>query len=110
MDQSTCTKGVLLGEESVECVPEKIPSSALDDNVDINMIQKFFDVDGWLAVSAVYEARKQLPWKCQQCNTNLEDSDPPIGCDSCLNWNRWRCVGLKTKPKRKFWFCKECSH
>ena len=108
VDVSTRTEGVLLGEESVECVPENIPSSALDENVDINMIRKFFDADGWLAVSGVYEARKQLPWKCQQCNTNLEDSDPSIGCDSCLNWNHWRCVGLKTKPKRKFWFCKDC--
>ena len=61
MDQSTRTEGVLLGEESVECVPENIPSSTLDDNVDINMIRKFFDADLWLAVSAVYEAWKQLP-------------------------------------------------
>ena len=103
------TEGILLGEESVECLPEKLPSALLDENLDINIIRKYFDSDGWTAVTREHETRKQQSWTCQVCTGILVDSSPSIGCDSCLNWSHWKCVGLTKKPRKKFWFCKECD-
>ena len=51
MDTTLYTKGELLGEHSVECMPESLPSALLDEHLDINIIRKFFDQDGWVAVS-----------------------------------------------------------
>ena len=109
VDTTRYTKGELLGESSVECIPESLPSALLDEHLDINIIRKFFDQDGWLAVSRAYEARKEHPWCCNTCKDVLLDSCPSIGCDSCLNWSHWKCVGLTKKPRKKFWFCRDCQ-
>ena len=100
----------LIGEELVEVVPENIPSAILDKHVDINTIQKFFTIDGWIALEAVYNARKNQPWGCHKCEEDLHNGLPSIGCDSCLNWFHWDCEGIKTRPKTKFWFCKKCKN
>ena len=109
VDPSCHTEGMLLGEESVECLPKKLPSALLDENLDINIIRKYFDSDGWTAVTRAHETRKQQSWTCQVCTGILVDSSPSIGCESCLNWSHWKCVGLTKKPRKKFWFCKECD-
>ena len=61
----------LIGEESVEMDPEKIPSAILDSHMDIRIIQTFFDGDGWVVLEAVYAARKNLPWTCHTCAQSL---------------------------------------
>ena len=57
MDPSSYIEGVLLGEQAVECVPENLASALLDEHLDINLIKKFFDADGWEAVIRAHEAR-----------------------------------------------------
>ena len=99
--------GMLLGQESVETIPENIPSAALDSHVDVNIIRKFFDGDGWMALTAAMEERRQLPWFCHSCQDTLEGQS--IGCDSCLNWQHWSCAAVKGQPKSKFWYCKDCK-
>ena len=100
----------LVGEEAVEMAPENIPSAILDNDVDIKIIQKIFSGDGWAALEAVYTACKSLPWTCHRCTSTLQENQPSIGCDSCLNWYHWNCEGVKTRPKTKFWFCKNCKN
>ena len=56
--------GMLLGQKSVETIPENIPSAALDSHIDVNIIRKFSDRDGWMALTATMEERRQLPWFC----------------------------------------------
>ena len=109
VDPSSYLEGVLLGEQAVERVPENLASALLDEHLDINLIKKFFDGDGWEAVIRAHEARKQQPWRCLVCGGDLHDACPSIGCDSCLNWCHWDCVGLTKKPRKKFWFCKDCQ-
>ena len=100
--------GMLLGEECVEMIPEHIPSACLDSHVDINIIRKYFDENGWAALVSVFGERKQMPWYCYTCQEVLEDTNS-IGCDSCLNWQHWRCAAVKSKPKPKFWYCRHCK-
>ena len=47
--------GIVLGEQHVEMIPEHILSACLDnERVDINIILKFFDCDGWATLSSVF--------------------------------------------------------
>ena len=100
--------GMLLGQESVETIPENIPSASLDPHVDINIVRKYFDGDGWACLTATMKERRELPWFCHSCQETLDGKS--IGCDSCLNWQHWGCAGVKTQPKTKFWYCKDCKY
>ena len=45
--------GSLLIEEHVECKPERIPDSVLDENVDICLIRQYFFSDARLLLDIV---------------------------------------------------------
>ena len=48
-------RGDILSENHIEMMPENIPSARLDnERVDINIILKYFDPDGWTALSSVF--------------------------------------------------------
>ena len=108
--QRAYSQATLIGEESIVMIPNEIPSAALDSHIDIWIIQKFFHADGWAALELVYNARKQLPWTCRKCCNELENQENSIGCDSCLNWFHWGCEKIKSRPKTKFWYCKDCKN
>ena len=42
--------GNLIDEAEVECRPEKIPDSVLDENVDICLVRQHFSADAWILV------------------------------------------------------------
>ena len=50
----------LIEEEDVECRPEKIPCSVLDQNVDICLVRSFFTNDAWMVVREVVRKKKEL--------------------------------------------------
>ena len=52
-------KGTLIDEESVECVPEKIPDSIVDENVDVHLVCKHFTSDAWSLVEEVIKVKKE---------------------------------------------------
>ena len=97
-------------ESDVEIRPERIPSSSLDENVCISSIQKYFSIDAWSAVEQVLEVVKRNPvWFCGSCAKKInDDTDNSILCESCLSWFHFNCVGLKTSPKAKKWYCRQC--
>lgn len=46
------------------------------------------------------------------CSCGYADKNPMVGCDSsdCPHqWFHFACVGLKSKPKSKTWFCPQCK-
>ena len=43
-------KGRLIEEDKVECWPEQIPDSFLDENVDVCLVRHFFSSDAWTFV------------------------------------------------------------
>ena len=47
----------LIEETSIEVLPEKIPDSVLDENVDINLVRQYFTNDAWVLV---VERRKMV--------------------------------------------------
>ena len=99
----------LIEEEDVECRPEKIPSSVLDDNVDVCLVRRYFSTDAWMVVQDVIERKKNKDvWECNECQHDLHDGRKSIICESCLRWYHFSCVGLTRAPKRKNWFCRRC--
>ena len=61
-DCKTCSKTVLVEEEHVECRPERI-TDAVDENVDIHLICKYFTYDAWLLVEQVLKRKqKKMTW------------------------------------------------
>ena len=98
----------LIDEESVEVIPDLVPEGILDENVDIHLIRKFFTNDAWLLImSVIRQKQSSHVFTCKQCHHHLEDS-PSIGCDHCLTWSHMKCVGLKDRPKSRYWFCRSC--
>ena len=49
--------GTLIREEDVECMPERIPDSVVDENVDVFMVRKHFCQDAWLVVEGVLKQK-----------------------------------------------------
>ena len=99
-------KGELIEEESVECRPEKVSNAALDENVDIFLARKHISHDAWMIVQDVLKHKTEHPiWTCSMCQRDLH-CEPSIICESCLEWNHFRCVGLTGQPKKKNWFCR----
>ena len=85
--------GHKLDEDSVESIPENIPSASLDEErADINIILRFFTPDGWTAIQHVMREGREIGWLCKTCDQVLEGAS--IGCDSCLEWIHLKCAGL----------------
>lgn len=53
-------------EEHVETIPEKLSSAIVDEEVNINLIEKFFSKDGWLVVQNVVETKKEKHMELQK--------------------------------------------
>ncbi len=52
--------GKLIEENEVEVRPEKLPDAAIDENVDVHLIRKYFTSDAWLLVEDVLERKRCL--------------------------------------------------
>ena len=106
--QQCIKKGTLAEEEEVECMPERIPDSVTDENVDVCLVRKHFTCDAWLIVEQVVDQKiKNMRWVCKSCQHDL-DSGQSVVCDSCLLWFHFSCVGIVKYPKSKEWFCRTC--
>ena len=98
----------LIEEEHVECRPEKIPCSILDENVDICLVRSYFTNEAWMIVEDVVKRKQSFDiWFCATCQASLEGRQAII-CDLCLQWYHFTCVGIQTQPKKKNWFCRQC--
>ena len=103
------TSNSLIDEEEVECRPEKIPCSILDENVDISLVHHYFTNDAWSVVQDVLKRKIEANvWLCAVCNKDLADGQESIICDACLQWSHLSCVCLTKVPKKRKWFCKKC--
>ena len=100
--------GQLIEEDRVECRPERIPDSVLDENVDVCLIRRYFSSDAWMLLEAVLKSKAdKIVWTCKVCHHDLH-SEQSIICEACLQWYHFRCIGLKTQPKARNWFCRSC--
>ncbi|KAK7114682.1 hypothetical protein V1264_000704 [Littorina saxatilis] len=107
-DTIRALKGELLSEQSVEQVPSAVPTAVLDVNISIIKVRRYFDMDGWTAVQHVYSAvRSSLRTVCALCDDDLLNTQS-ISCDSCLRSLHLLCAGKRSRPKTKFWFCRNC--
>lgn len=101
-------EGVLIDEDQVECMPDRVPNSIADENVDIFLVRPLFTQDAWALVEDVYRQKiRKMAWICDTCYRDL-DTEESIACDSCLLWQHFKCAGLLTRPKTKTWFCRKC--
>ena len=53
------TSDELIIEECVECRPERVLNSCLDENVDIFLIKKHFQFDAWQVILQIVERKKE---------------------------------------------------
>ena len=99
---------VLIEEEQVEVRLEYIPDAIMDENVDVNLIRRFFTTDAWLVVKDVVSRKKMDPvYMCKICSHDVHESIS-VACDHCLSWYHIKCLGLKKEPKQRYWFCRQC--
>ena len=56
---------LLIEEGHVECKPERIPDSILDENVDVCLIRRYFSSDAWLLLDTVIKTKMEnIVWIC----------------------------------------------
>ena len=64
----------LIEEEDVECRPEMIPSSVLNENVDVCLVRHYFSADAWMVVQDVIGRKAKMDlWECSVCQHDLHD-------------------------------------
>lgn len=98
----------LVEETEVESRPEKVPSSVLDENVEVSLVRHYFTNDAWLLVEDVVERKRLMDvWLCNSCNKDL-NIDESIVCEHCLLWYHFSCIAFSKMPKKKKWFCRSC--
>ena len=104
----TLKNDVLIEEDVVECMPERVPDAIADENVDIFLARRRFTEDAWAVVQDLYKQKvHKMTWSCSVCYHNLSD-DQAIICDSCLLRYNFKCCGITRQPKAKTWFCRKC--
>ena len=96
-----------LSETQVPSASE-MPSQWKDQQVDIDVLTRFFDGDGWANIEKVYQESLVEPWKCSMCVELMSDREF-IGCDAHLEWNHLDCVTLKKAPRSKYWYYPKCK-
>ena len=104
---SDALKGQLIEEDRVECRPEQIPDSVMDENVDVCLVRRYFSSDSWMLLDTVLKTKAKMMWACKVCHHDLH-SEESIIREACLQWYHFRCIGLKTQPKARNWFCRSC--
>ena len=114
MDDEVAEKAVStsyrISESEVEIIPKNVPAMCSDENINILAIRHYFTLDGWSNARAVIEIHKQNDyWLCNICKEGLH-SENSLGCDSCLQLFHLRCLGKKSVPKSRKWFCRECCN
>ena len=100
------TNAALMGtSEDIKCINE-ISSACIDENLNINRIKQYFTDDSWLVLLEKVSKFMEIGWLCRICKESLNGNQ--IGCDSCLEWQHFDCIGIKKAPKAKTWFCRYC--
>ena len=86
-------------------------SAALDDNVSLFVLRKQCVPSAWAVLQCVVEETRADP--VSYCGVGMEhiidEDNRSIACDSCLQWTDVPCVGMKTAPKGRCWFCARCK-
>ena len=73
--------GKLIEEDEVECMPEKIPCSVLDENVDVCLVRHHFTYDAWKVIESVMKTKQKMNvWTCTICQHDLHSKESII-CD-----------------------------
>ena len=91
--------GKLIEEEEVECILEKLSSSALDENVDVCLVCHYFTCDAWKVVEDVMKIKQAKNVRmCQSVNMIYIART----CDCCLKLFHFLCTGLTKQPKKKY--------
>ena len=105
---TTMSSNKLVKKTEVESRPEKVPSSVLDDNVEVSLVRHYFTNDAWPLVEDVIKRKRLMNvWLCNCCNKHF-NIDESIVCEHCLLWYHFSCVGISKLPKKKIWFCRSC--
>ena len=83
-------------------------SAALDENVYLNTVRQYCDAAAWLAIESVVDGvKRDVTWYCAACSSTIDSRS--VVCECCLQWNHFGCVGLKSLPKVRSWFCSQCK-
>ena len=106
-------KGKVITEDTVETIPENVNNACIDECVCMQSVKRFLTDDAWRTVEAIMMIKQErCSYFCKICELEIDDDqDESISCNSCLGWMHFKCTGLKSSPKKKYWFCQACfSH
>ena len=82
--------GTLIEETDVEQIPENLPSTVLEPQLDLKLIKPLFTNSTWMALKAVVKERKRLPWLCHKCENEVKNNRLVV----TVAWNGYIWIAL----------------
>jgi len=80
-----------------------------EEHASIGDTASYFSSPAWEVVSLIVKDLQEVDWPCSHCQCVSSASENWVQCDLFLQWSHYRCVGLRTKPRSKLWFCDRCN-
>jgi len=110
VDDSSIVRDVIRGTTKVNISDlHQVPSfQVFDDRAAIDELQQYFSPDAWRKVCTVRDAAHVTEWPCHTCKSTTGNQKKWVQYDHCLAWSYYSCVGVKRKPKGR-WFCADCK-
>ena len=71
--ESAMKDGLIIEEDKIECIPDRVSKSIIDSTVILADIQMFFTVDAWKqALGLIKEKEKCDHWNCNECRVIIK--------------------------------------
>lgn len=98
--------------EDLEINEENIYASFYNEVVDIEIVKKFFEPDGFNKLQRIVMNFRKSKWVCFNCGkdeSELNKSNKCVCCDGCMIWFHIECEGGEEIEKEEDWFCSHCK-
>jgi hypothetical protein len=88
---SVIKSGVLITEDLIATEPENLSDMFIDNSIDLQSLQCYFDADAWAAVESLVRAKVRCS-TCILCSKFCLSEC--IQCTSCHKWFHFSCEGV----------------
>ena len=99
-----CIGSILVKIDDLIDMTENVPCRLYNSEVDLKILEKSMERNAYEKLLHLKE-QKDILWICGICEDPISDNQNSIGCDHCLHWMHFHCVGIiKAPPKKKTFF------
>ena len=108
---ATISDGILVKKDEIVKGVANISTALLEEDVDVNRVERYFTNQAWIKVKRLIEALKlRKSYFCGICRKAIDEGEETILCNCCMEWMHFTCCNIKKRPKIVYWFCCQCKN